>query len=124
MEFKDIYEKICEQLSLDAERIADIMADNPLGVDPNDIKDFFVVGSEARGTAKEDSDLDIAIIIDQKFDADTEEPISSIKFTEMFHQQYASEADVPTTDSGRTIDIQFFYPDDEELKQLRGNHEL
>ena len=71
-------------------------------------KDVYVVGSEARGTATASSDLDIAIVIP---------PIqnkSSLKATEAYHQKFKSETFKPKW-RGRVIDVQLFYPGDEEL---------
>ena len=67
--------------------------------------DAYIVGSEAKGTAKPDRDLDIAIIIAPV------RGITSLKFSERYHQckQY------PLTYNDRTVDLQFFYPDDQEL---------
>jgi predicted nucleotidyltransferase len=68
----------------------------------------FVVGSEAKGTARPDSDLDIAIVI---------EPIknkSSLKFTDEYHSRFMDERWTPKW-NGRKLDFQFFYPDDTDL---------
>jgi predicted nucleotidyltransferase len=68
----------------------------------------YIIGSEAKGTAKENSDLDIAIII---------EPIrgkSSLKKTEEYHQKFTSTIFKPKWDN-RIVDIQFFYPGCPEL---------
>ena len=74
------------------------------------IKAAYIVGSEAKGLAKDNSDIDIAIIM---------EPIkgvSSINFTQAFHDKYQSDNNKPSW-NGRLIDFQFFWTTDEEWKQ-------
>ena len=73
------------------------------------IIDAYIVGSEAKGTAKYDSDLDIAIIIPPKIG------ISSLKFSEHWHMNH--NRDWWLNWNGRQVDLQFFYPDDPELKE-------
>lgn len=66
---------------------------------------LYVVGSTAKGTAGPDSDLDLAIVI---------EPVrgkTSLKFTEHYHARQWK----PPTWLNRSVDFQFFYPDDLEL---------
>ncbi len=70
----------------------------------------YIVGSEAKGTASEDSDLDIAIIIPKS------ERITSLKRTENYQSKFSSEDEKPKW-RGRIIDFQFFYFDDPELKE-------
>jgi len=72
----------------------------------------YIIGSEAKGTANENSDLDIAIII---------EPVrgkTALQLTETYHSKFSSEQFVPRW-NGRKIDVQFFYPEDEELKKYQ-----
>ena len=72
------------------------------------ILEAFIVGSEAKGTAKPDSDLDIALVI---------EPVkgkTSIKYSEYYHQKFPSDDCKPKW-NGRRVDFQFFYPDDPQL---------
>lgn len=76
------------------------------------IIEAYIVGSEAKGTANENSDLDIAIIV---------EPVrgkTSLQLTEAYHSKFSSEQFVPRW-NGRKIDVQFFYPTDEELKSYQ-----
>lgn len=71
--------------------------------------DAFIVGSEAKGIAKPDSDLDIAVII---------EPIrgkTALKKTEEYHSRFFTDAQKPKWND-RIVDIQFFYPNDPELQ--------
>ena len=68
----------------------------------------YIVGSEAKGTARLDSDLDIAVII---------EPVrgkSSLQFSDIYHSRFPSDETKPKW-NGRRVDFQFFYPDDPEL---------
>ncbi len=116
IEVKDI--PMGDIATIDAERLGDVLADNPIG--DVEVLEHFTIGSEAKGTAKKDSDLDIAVVIEPKIDPDSGDDISSSKFSEQFHQQYASEGEVPTTEDGsRKIDLQFFYANDPELVKLR-----
>lgn len=70
----------------------------------------YIVGSEAKGTAKIDSDLDIAIVI----------PIvrgkTSIKYSEQYHDRFPNNESKPTW-QGRRVDFQFFYPNDKQLEE-------
>ena len=68
----------------------------------------YIVGSEARGTAKEGSDLDIAVVIPKST------RISAIKRTENYHSKFTTEKQKPQW-NGRIVDMEFFYEDDEEL---------
>ena len=68
----------------------------------------FIVGSEAKGIARPDSDLDIAVII---------EPIrgkSALRYTEFYHGHFPSDESKPDW-NGRRVDFQFFYPTDAVL---------
>ncbi|MBI2171495.1 MAG: nucleotidyltransferase domain-containing protein [Chloroflexi bacterium] len=65
----------------------------------------YIVGSEARGTARPNSDLDIAVVIT---------PVrgkTPLQFSDYYHQR---QAHLPEW-NGRNVDFQFFYPDDMEL---------
>lgn len=72
------------------------------------VLDTFVVGSHARGTAKEGSDLDVAVIIPKNSRR------SAMQISEDFHSHYKTEAYKPTFE-GRKVDFQFFFPDDPTL---------
>ena len=69
----------------------------------------YIIGSEAKGTAKENSDLDIGIIIPKS------DYISALKRTEIYHSKFMSDEQKPKW-KGRIVDFQFFYEDDPELK--------
>ena len=69
----------------------------------------YIVGSEARGNARPDSDLDIAIIIPKS------DKITSLKRTENYHSKFYDDGQKPKW-NGRVVDFQFFYEDDPELK--------
>jgi len=75
------------------------------------ILDAFIVGSEAKGVARPDSDLDVAIIIP---------PIrgkTALQFTEQYHSNFTEDNYTHFFNwNGRKLDIQFFYPDDPELQ--------
>ena len=72
------------------------------------VLDAFIVGSEAKGTAKEDSDLDIAVIIPQSRYG------NALQKTVYYQQKFRNDAQKPNW-NGRIVDFQFFYPDDPEL---------
>lgn len=68
----------------------------------------YIVGSEAKGTAKSDSDIDIALIV-------SEQPrLTALKKTERYHQKFAEEGQKPAW-QGRVVDFQFFYENDPEF---------
>lgn len=69
----------------------------------------FIIGSEAKGTANEESDLDIAIVIPKS------ERITALKRTERYHEKFYSDGQKPKW-NGRIVDFQFFYEDDKELE--------
>ncbi len=73
------------------------------------ILDAFIVGSEAKGTAKPTSDIDVAVIIP---------PVkgkTALQITEHYHSKFRNDNDAPKV-NGRVLDFQFFYPEDAELK--------
>lgn len=91
-------------------QIVSILRNNLYARTDKQILGIYIIGSEAKGTAKEKSDIDVAIIIP---------PIrgkTSLQYTEMFHEKYPSD-DVKPKWNNRPIDFQFFYPDDPELNQ-------
>jgi predicted nucleotidyltransferase len=79
----------------------------------------WVVGSVAKGTAGPASDLDIAVVVERTSGKPPRH--SSIKQTELFHQIYRSNEEMPVWAdpvSGRQwrVDFQFFWPTDEGLE--------
>ncbi len=68
----------------------------------------YIIGSEAKGTAKKDSDLDIGVIIPKS------DYISALKRTEIYHSKFMSDEQKPKW-KGKIVDFQFFYEDDSEL---------
>lgn len=68
----------------------------------------YIIGSEAKGIAKEDSDLDIGIVIPKSH------KITALKRTENYHSKFMFDEQKPTW-NGRIVDFQFFYEDDPEL---------
>lgn len=69
----------------------------------------YIVGSEARGTARPDSDIDITVVV---------EPLkrkTSLKLTEEYYQKFKSNK-YRERWNGRLIDFQFFFPG--EIEQL------
>lgn len=73
----------------------------------------YVVGSEAKGTAKPDSDLDIALIINPIRGKD------ALKYTEEYHMKFPHDRYKPHYPdyTGRRVDFQFFYPNDPILQE-------
>jgi len=72
------------------------------------IKSAFVVGSVAKGTAGDESDIDIAIIIPEV------KGKTALKVTEQYHSRFTSNEQMPHF-KGRRLDLQFFYEDDKDL---------
>lgn len=67
----------------------------------------YIVGSEAKGTARPDSDLDIALVVERRCGKPAK--LDSIKLTQYYHMNFRHEHWKPTWE-GRIIDFQFFYP--------------
>lgn len=67
-----------------------------------------IVGSYARGQARPDSDLDIAVILPYS------SRITSLKRSERYHARFRTNDQLPRW-QGIQVDIQFFYPTDEAL---------
>lgn len=74
----------------------------------NKILAAYVIGSEAKGTANEESDLDIAVVLPQKPRRD------ALDFTERYHDKFQNNEQMPMW-NGRRVDFQFFYPNDPAL---------
>jgi predicted nucleotidyltransferase len=70
----------------------------------------YIVGSEARGLARPDSDLDIAVVI-SKIRGKT-----ALQFTENYQSKFLDDKLKPRW-NGRVVDFQFFYEDDPELQK-------
>lgn len=68
----------------------------------------FIVGSVAKGTAKPESDLDIALVIPAIRGK------NSLRYSEEFHQRYRNDFCYPKH-AGRKVDFQFFYVGNKEL---------
>jgi len=68
----------------------------------------YVVGSEARGTAKRSSDLDIAVVIPRVRGK------TALQVSEHYHSKFTGDRLKPKW-GGRTVDFQFFYPGDLDL---------
>ena len=69
----------------------------------------YIVGSEAKGIARPDSDLDIAVVVPQH------RTLTSIQYTERYHAAFTSNLLTPKL-GNREVDFQFFFPG--ELEQL------
>jgi predicted nucleotidyltransferase len=66
----------------------------------------YVIGSIAKGTAKANSDLDIALVIPAK------RRVSALRLSEHFHLKMALTDGIYPMFLGRRVDFQFFFPDD------------
>lgn len=69
----------------------------------------YVIGSIARGTAKANSDIDIALVIPAK------RRVSALRLSERFHLKMALTGGIYPTFHGRRVDFQFFFPEAEIL---------
>ncbi len=69
----------------------------------------FIIGSVAKGTATEDSDIDIAVII-------PELNKSALKITEHYHSKFQKNMQMPSF-NGYRVDLQFFYEGSKELEE-------
>jgi predicted nucleotidyltransferase len=69
----------------------------------------FVVGSEAKETARSNSDLDIAVIIPPVMGK------TALRYTEEYHSHFPNDETKPCW-NGRRVDFQFFYPNALELE--------
>ena len=69
----------------------------------------YVVGSEAKGLARPDSDLDIAVVIPEIRGK------TALQFSERYHNRFPSDSAKPAWE-GRRVDFQFFYPSNSELQ--------
>jgi predicted nucleotidyltransferase len=89
-------------------KVGSLMRNNKWVKRNYEIKSAFVVGSVAKGTAGDDSDIDIAIII-PKVKGKT-----ALKATEQYHSRFTTNHQMPHF-HGRRLDFQFFYEDDKSL---------
>jgi predicted nucleotidyltransferase len=83
---------------------------NPYVAYRTKVIDAFIVGSVAKGTNNQDSDLDIAVIIPRKARK------SAIKITEHYHGRFTCDSQKSKW-RGIQVDLQFFYEDDIELNK-------
>lgn len=67
------------------------------------------IGSVARGCPCPSSDLDVAVVIPAK------RRISSLQFSERYHQKLGLSRGSQPSFHGRSVDFQFFYPSDADL---------
>ena len=89
-------------------KVGSLMRNNKWAKRNYEIKSAFVVGSVAKGTAGESSDIDIAIIIDKV------KGKTALKVTENYHSRFTSNHQMPHF-HGRRLDFQFFYEGDNSL---------
>ena len=82
---------------------------NPYSSARYKILSAYVIGSEAKGTANPDSDLDIAVVIAPAMKS------TALNRTERYHQKFTDNSQMPVWNN-RRVDFQFFYPDDPELE--------
>jgi predicted nucleotidyltransferase len=80
------------------------------GLWASEIKEMYLVGSRAKGTAKRESDYDIAVV----FSKDLYDGISSIKLSERLHQAFGYT--MPQF-RGSDVDLQIFFDNDRQLKE-------
>ena len=66
----------------------------------------YVIGSTVKGTAKANSDLDIAVVIPAR------RRISALRLSERFHLKMALTDGIYPTFLERRVDFQFFFPGD------------
>jgi predicted nucleotidyltransferase len=83
-------------------KVTSLLRNNKWAKRNYNILSAFVVGSVAKGTAVDDSDIDIAIIIPRVSGK------SSLKITEHYHSRYTANHQMPHF-HGRRLDFQFFY---------------
>jgi len=71
--------------------------------------DAYIVGSEAKGTSKPNSDLDVALVVHAIRGK------TSLQKTMQYHSKFYDDKFKPRW-NGRIVDIQFFNPEDPELQ--------
>lgn len=82
------------------------------GLYASNVKDYWLVGSRAKGTNKSDSDYDVAVIYPSSVREENEIELSSLKLSERLHSVFGWE--MPEY-KGNTVDVQIFFDDDKEL---------
>lgn len=83
---------------------------NPYVSKRDKVLDAYLIGSSARGTDSEDSDIDIAVVIPAK------KRKTAVRFTEEYHASFTSNTQKNHW-QGRCVDLQFFYPGSQELEE-------
>lgn len=78
---------------------------NPVASVRDKVLEAYIVGSVAKGTNGDGSDLDIAVIIPAK------KTVSDYKFTVRYHQKFMQDNHKPHW-QGMRVDFQFYYNPD------------
>lgn len=78
---------------------------NPVASVRDKVLEAYIVGSVAKGTNGNESDLDIAVIIPAK------KAVSDYKFTDRYHQKFMQDSHKPNW-QGMRVDFQFYYSSD------------
>ncbi|WP_210499182.1 nucleotidyltransferase domain-containing protein [Vibrio crassostreae] len=82
---------------------------NPYSSRRDKVVEAKIVGSVAKGTATENSDIDIAVIIPRLNK-------SSLSVTELYHSKFQHNKEMPHH-HGYRVDLQFFYEGDPVLDE-------
>lgn len=102
-------DKDCSNIKLPTlSKVSSLMRNNKWVTRNYRILSSFVIGSVAAGTAGDDSDIDIAIIIPKV------KGKSALKVTEHYHARFTANHQMPHFDK-RRLDFQFFYEHDSAL---------
>jgi predicted nucleotidyltransferase len=99
-----------EHMGMELPKLKDVrhmLRRNPFSHLKDRVLAAYIVGSTANKTNTSGSDLDIAVIIPAR------SRTSSLKVTERYHAKFTEDSQVPKW-NGITVDLQFFYSDDEE----------
>lgn len=90
-------------------KVSSLMRNNKWVKRQYGITSAFVVGSVAKGTATDESDIDIAIIIPRV------KGKTSVRVSEDYHSRFTRNFQMPHF-AGRRLDFQFYYEDDKSLE--------